>query len=744
MQCLVLAGMLLAIAGCQAVIDAATPTASPTRDLPTPEVYTTETPDVEPVVQAFLDNWKQDDYASMYAMLSTASQTAIAEEQFVQRYQEMANEATLSDIEYEILSSTRSPQHAEVGFRIVYRSAIVGELVREMLVRLVFERGDWFVEWNEGLIMPELAGGNYLRMDRNTPTRSTIYDRNANPLAAQAEAVAIGVWPGYVDLADEKTNKGLIALLSGLTGYRSDTIRGMIENADPGAYLPLGEIPVDQDPHRLDLLTGWNAAVTSRYSSRLYYGSGVGPHVVGYVSAIQEEEIDEYRRLGYRSDERVGRKGVELWGESTLIGKRGGTLYVFNPEGKPIQQLGSAASEAGKDIYMTIDREFQQGVQKAMSAFSGAIVVVERDSGRVLAMASAPGFDQNAFQIENYNWNALLTEIINNPNSPQFNRASQGQYPLGSVFKLVTIAAALQSGRYTAESVYDCGYVFEELPGFPRYDWTYEHFQEDGVTQPSGRLTLPQGLIRSCNPYFWHIGLDLYNVGLTTTIADMSRSFGLGSLTGIEGVDEEPGSVPDPQSQVDAINLAIGQGDFLTTPLQVASFVAALGNGGTLYKPQLIERIAPPGGEPVIMFEPQVRGSLPISPENLKIIHDAMVGVVRSERPVGTAFRTFSGLDINVAGKTGTATAPVGDSHAWFAGYTFEGREDKADIAVAVIAENAGEGAEFAAPIFRRVIELWFYGKPLKVYRWEATFDVTRSPTPIVTFTPTLQPGLNP
>jgi penicillin-binding protein 2 len=133
-----------------------------------------------------------------------------------------------------------------------------------------------------------------------------------------------------------------------------------------------------------------------------------------------------------------------------------------------------------------------------------------------------------------------------------------------------------------------------------------------------------------------------------------------------------------------------------------------------------------------------------MKPENLLILQEAMKGVVTSQKPLGTGFLPMRALDIPVAGKTGTATSAEGKPHAWFAGYTYAEKEDKPDIAIVVIAENAGEGSEVAAPIFRRVVELYFFGRPLKVYRWEANFDVTRSPTPIVTDTATPQPNLNP
>jgi penicillin-binding protein 2 len=321
-----------------------------------------------------------------------------------------------------------------------------------------------------------------------------------------------------------------------------------------------------------------------------------------------------------------------------------------------------------------------------------------------------------------------------------YNRAVQGQYPLGSVFKVITFSAALESGTYTPETKYQCGYEFTELPNLVRYDWTYEHMQreiaageEPPYTKPSGALDLTGGLMRSCNPYFWHIGLDLYNQGRVTAIADMARGFGLGSPTGIGQLEESPGAIVNPPSLLDAINQAIGQGDVLVTPLQVADFMAAIGNGGTLYRPQLVEKIVDANGVETTMFKPESRGILPMKPETLAALRTAMLAVIRNPR--GTAYYRFTNIDIPIYGKTGTAET-TGISHAWFAGYTDANIPGLPDIAIAVIGENAGEGSEYAAPMFKRVVETYFYGQPRSPYWWEANIGITRSPTPPVTPTP--------
>ena len=730
--------LLSFLTGCTQVRSSSTPTIAPSPTLGAVSVGITPAPDANLAAIAFLDAWKANDYATMYSMLTSVSKDAISQEDFEKHFRGIASEMALSGIDYEILSSlVANPESAQVGYRLKFHSALVDDLVEDTAMNLSLESGQWHVQWDDTLVMPELAGGNYLGMERFIPARANIYDRNGAALVAQTDATAIGLVPGQIDPDQEET---LFTWLERLTGLRADDIRARYENFPPGAdwYLPLGEIPSDLVAKNIDFLSGLSGLQLNSNKWRYYFDGGIAPHVVGYVTTIQQGQEDEYMRKGYRRDERIGQSGLEKWGESYLSGQRGGALYVFDSNGQIVTRLTERQGQPSQAIYTTLDKDFQEGVQQALSGFRGAAVVLEKDTGRVLAMASSPGFDPNAFEPLNRNSADILQQIFTDPSTPTFNRASQGQYPLGSVFKLITMAAALESGVYTPESTYDCGYFFNELSGVTLNDWTYDHFLKGDETPPSGLLTLPEGLMRSCNPYFWHIGLDLYNQGMTTTVSSMATGFGLGKKTGIEGIEEEAGQIPVPQSQLDATNLAIGQGETLVTPLQVASFTAALGNGGTLYKPQLVEKIAPPDGDPTMVFKPEVNGTLPISPENLKVIQDAMRSVVDNRR--GTAWHRFTGLDVPVYGKTGTAQSGSGEPHAWFAGYTLEGRQDKPDIAIAVVVENIGEGSDYAAPIFRRIAELYFDERPGKLYPWESGFYVTRTPTPEFEETPTPEP----
>ncbi|MBT3320836.1 MAG: hypothetical protein HN392_00970 [Anaerolineae bacterium] len=712
-----------------------------TSALPDPEVSVTTPPDARAAMSTYLEAYKVENYATMYSMLSTLSKDAITSADFATRHRETLNAMSLTEMETEILSSLMNPYSAEVAYKLTYKTALAGELTRDLVANLTLEAGQWHIQWDEGLIMPELIGGNKLVMDYQIPSRGEIYDREGDPIVAQADAVALGIIPGQIDINTEGT---LLFELSKLTGKTTEEIRISYASAGADWYIPVGEATADEATRILAM--GLGGLYATPYTARYYFEGGTAPQTIGYIITISAEDLEEYQRRGYGGDERVGYAGLEKWGEDYLTGTHGGSLYVINPDGQVVTLLSESSPAPSSSLYLTIDRDLQGYAQDAIQGFSGAAVVIERNTGRVLAIASSPGFNPNFFEPNNKN-NQALPALLNDYQQPLVNRATQGQYPLGSVFKVITFSAALSSGLYTADTTYECGYHFIELPDRVLNDWTYEHCQDEirysyandpenaldintCYTQPSGDLTLSESLMRSCNPYYWHIGLDLYSSDRASDIADMARAFGLGSATGLGQVAEAEGLIENPSDAVAAVNQAIGQGTMLVTPLQVAVFMSALGNGGTLYRPQLIEKIQPLTGSPVSIFKPEALSTLPLSPEYLQILQDSMISVIEDRR--GTANFRLRGYNIPTAAKTGTAESGDGLPHAWFAGYTMaEENTGLPDIAIAVILENAGEGSDYAAPAFRRIAEAYYFGSPQALYWYESNYGVTQTPTPL-------------
>lgn len=725
---IILLGLLLG--ACKGASPTATPVsnATPTSRLPTPFVQVTKVPSAEDAAKAFFEAWKVNNYDGMYDLISGASRDANTREDFIAYYNSIANNLTLQSLDIQILSSLTNPSSAQVGYRATYATALLGQISRDMVMNLSLEGGTWKVQWSSNLLMPELEGGNRLALDVKWPSRGNIYDRNGNVLAANSEAYALGVVPAEVG---EGQMAEIIAQLSLLTARTGQSINADIQASDPQWYVPVGEAPRQSVDRRYEYLSTLSGLKMSLYSGR-YYPDSLASQVVGYELSISPEQLDFYKRQGYAGDEKVGQEGLEYWGEEELAGKPGASLYVIRPDGSVSTRLVQVDAVPPKNIYTTLDADVQEVTQKSLLGFTGAAIVMERDTGRILAMASSPWIDSNLFTPDNVN-NSALSRALQNPYQPLLNRATQGIYPPGSVFKVVVLAAALESEVFSTVSTYECGHDFTELPGQIFYDWTYYK-----QVPPSGNLTLPEALMRSCDPWFYHIGLELYRQKGAYFVSNIATGFGLGEETGIAVLPEEAGSIPVSQTEGDSIQQSIGQGAMLVTPLQVVDYMSAVGNGGTLFQPQIIEKITTADGIGTQVFKPVERGKLPVSPKNLGIIQDAMREVVKNQR--GTAHKPFIGLEVAVYGKTGSAQHPGEDPHSWFAGYTNNNREDLPDIAVVVIAENVGEGSEIAAPIFRRIVEGYFQ-LSLSLYPWESTYYVTRTPTPETTAGPEETPA---
>ncbi len=695
-------------------------------------VPNTTTPDA--TLTAYLDAFKAGDYNTMYGLLSKVSQDAIKLEDFAKRNRDALNEMSAGSFDYQVLSSLKKNDYSsEVSFHIIYHTALVGDIPRDIVAPLSLENNVWKLKWDDSLILPELAGGNVLRMDYQIPSRGNIYDSKGDALAAQTDAYAFYIIPGNVT---EDSMGPLVSEASRLCGISMDTLVEQINTYPAQFPIPLCEAS-DQESQRIRGM-GLSGLQWDSYNSRYYFQQGVGSNVVGYTLAISPEDLEAYRRRGYRGDERVGAAGIEKWAENYLSGKHGGTLYVINPTtGTPVTKVGESQPQAANSIYLTLDRNLQYYTELALRPFTGAAVVIERDTGRILAMASSPHLDSNIFEPTNPN---QVSELQNLAQGALLNRGAQGQYPLGSVFKIITMSAGMESGLYQPDTQFPCEYHWTKLTDKVRDDWTWQHClnrQAAGKdcntidSLPSGLLTLQEGLMRSCNPFFWDIGYTLYQNNRPNDIANMARAFGLGQATGIQQIEEASGNIPTPANAVDVVNEAIGQGDVQVTPLQVARFIAAVGNGGTLYRPQLVDKITPVDGAPITVFKPEAVGTLPIQPFRLQAIQEAMTWVV--DDPRGTAYYRLRGLNIPVAGKTGTAESGGSNSHAWFAGYTMDSQSSGLpDIAIAVILEYQGEGSDWAAPIFKRIVETYYSGRPqTQLWFEDGMFGPTNTPTPL-------------
>jgi penicillin-binding protein 2 len=322
-------------------------------------------------------------------------------------------------------------------------------------------------------------------------------------------------------------------------------------------------------------------------------------------------------------------------------------------------------------------------------------------SGAIHALVSHPRFKPAVF-ITGFDVEAW-TELYTNESRPLLNRASQGLYPPGSIFKIVTMSAGLEALDLKPEQSFGCTGEWDGLgKEFVKKCWL-----ETG----HGKINLLDGLTQSCDVVFYEVGLALHQKD-PQLLPDWARAFGLGAPTNILGVEESTGVVPDnawkqanfsqPLFDGDAVNSAIGQGFMLSTPLQVARLLAAIGNGGRLLRPRIIDRIITVDGAEQV-FEPEVVGALPLFPESLALVRGSLEAVVSGAR--GTARQAFEGITYTVAGKTGTSESGQEEPHAWFAGYA---PADNPRVAVAVILEHAGEGSKEAAPLFRQVVEAFF------------------------------------
>ena len=701
-------------------IATSSPLPAPTNTIP--PTNTAVAVDPSGIARAFVRAWEGQDYLGMYSLLSPQSQALVGSQAFVDRYTDAMNTATVQSIHAQPLSLNQEETQASFAVRMTMETALVGNIIRDITIPLIYNENRWGVIWDEGLILPELAGGYRLAMDYRVPARANIYDINGRALAYQGSLVSLGVIPGQIE--DETS---LLTLLSRILNQPAEEIQERYASYQPDWYAPIGDITEEEmQTYAAELQPYFGAGLappTTRLT-RLYTPEGIGAHIVGYAGPVPADNFASYQQQGYRENDITGLAGLEKWGEPYLRGERGGVLTVVTSTGDYVSTIQEKESRQARSIYTTVERDFQWAVEQALAqailthpiARLGSAVVMDVNTGDIYALASYPSYNPIILDPTRTATTAQLNNLLNDPNNPLVNRVTQGGYPAGSVFKLVTFTAGLQSGLYTAETRYTSTGTWDGLgENFIKRDW-----RDEG----HGTVSMSQALIVSCNSCFYEMGLRVNEVN-PNLLPNTAQTFGLGQPTGIEGLAETAGLIPSPEWKIntvgegwapgDAVNMAIGGGYVQVSPLQMVDMIAAIANGGTLYQPRIVNHIGAGGGAPEETLPIQTRGELPLSASSLATIQNSLWQVANNE-DLGTAAHQFVGLPVIVAGKTGTAEAPPRNPHAWFAGYAPAAPYTKADgtlvdspeIAIVVMIENAGEGSDVAAPIFRRLVELYY------------------------------------
>ena len=423
-------------------------------------------------------------------------------------------------------------------------------------------------------------------------------------------------------------------------------------------------------------------------SARRYPLGATTGHLTGYTGIIHEDDPRLEDRTRYHINDIVGREGLEYSCDATLHGKNGRRMVEVDRVGRYSGILIEEEAEAGFDITTTLDIRLQKAAEAALVGKVGAAVVIDCRNGEVLALVSSPGYDPNLFigGISSSNY-ALLRD---NPDHPLLNRATQGLYPLGSVFKLVTSLAGLEKGVFTPKTVYyDTGV-------FKIGDREVKNFHKKAY----GNVTLKDALKHSINSFFCYYANPIG----AENLANCARSLGLGNRTGLELPSEAYGQIPTPTWKKniqkeswypgDTVNLSIGHGFILVTPVQVARLAAAIANGGDVLPLTVIKSISKNGRETAYKKDLSGGFHTEFKPESLRAVREGMYAVVNEIGGSGSRVKNKV-KNLVVAGKTGSAMLGK-HTYAWFAAFA---PYENPEIAVAVVIENATTGGTDAAPV---------------------------------------------
>ncbi|MBC8259583.1 MAG: penicillin-binding protein 2 [SAR324 cluster bacterium] len=583
--------------------------------------------------------------------------------------------------------------------RIRIRLIILGGVV--ILIFSLLASRLWFLQISEGQKYTEFSQGNRIRLIPEPALRGIIYDRNGVILAENRPAYQLQLIredTPDLEASLQKVSKSLDLSYSELKNK-------IEENHDLAQFKPIileEDLSYEKAMYLetfQDDFPGVSIVIQPR---RFYPYKELASHLIGYVGIVQEDwkKLPEKKRS---SSQIVGHAGIELLENDHMIGLDGGRQAEVDHMGRELKILGQPVpSVPGKNVSLSIDIRLQRIASEAMQGESGAVVVMNPKTGDILALASYPDFDPNLFSggIDKNNWNSLL----NNHEHPLENKAIQGLYAPGSIFKVVTAYAGLDLGVITPETEHVCnGFYYVKGRSTPFKCW-----KKGG----HGRVTLVDAIKGSCNVYFYNTGMG---VGVDA-IHKYANLFGLGQITGVGLQNEKTGLIPssswkksvfkEPWYAVETPSMAIGQGYIITTPLQIINMINILANDGMLMPPKLF--LDQQGVEP---------RKIPLKEEYLKLIREGMVAVVNE---IGGTARKVQFEEFTVAGKTATSQVISFETmerlddeskakkqfqnHAWFVAF---GPAEDPEISVLALVEHGGGGSKAAAPVVRKILSYY-------------------------------------
>ena len=552
-----------------------------------------------------------------------------------------------------------------------------------------------------------------------TPNRGLIVDRNGVVLARNYSAYTIEITPSKVANLDETIDE--LSEVVRIEPKDRKRFKKLFEESKNFESLPIRSRVSDEEVARF---------IANRYrfpgvdiQARLFrqYPFGAfASHMLGYIGRVTDSDLDKIEENdqedNYRGTDHFGKAGLEQHYEFDLHGISGAEQVEVDSGGHAVRTLSRIPPVSGNNLTLTVDVKLQQIAEKAFGDHKGALVAIDPSTGGVLAMVSVPNYDPNLFVdgIDSASWD----QLNNSPDKPMVNRALNGGYPPGSTFKPYMALAALEYRKRTPEQT-----IFD--PGF--YNFGGHQFRDD-KKGGHGTVNMYTSIVQSCDTYYYMLANDL---GIDN-IANFMRQFGFGQKSGIDIAGESEGVLPsqawkrarfkNPEQQKwyagETISIGIGQGYNTYTPIQLAVAVATLANNGVMFRPHLVKTITDARTGRVTEVEPKPIKTIPLKPENIEVIKNAMIGVNKE----GTGARAFAGAEYVSAGKTGTAqvfslkgekysehgTQTHLRDHALFIAFA---PADKPTIALAVLVENGGFGAQAAAPIARQIFDYYLLGK---------------------------------